>query len=186
MSYSLMSILSRSLKTVLSFKDICILWKETNLNRARVKINYYVKKGELISLRNGLYAIDENYNKYELAGKLLKPSYISLETVLFNNGIIFQKNNSIFLISYASREVEVDGNSYYFRKIKDDILNNPAGIDLSVYSIATPERAFLDTIYLHKDYYFDNLRSLNWKKILDLYPLYRKIRLEKEVKKLSQ
>jgi len=30
-----------------------------------------------------------------------------------------------------------------------------------VYSIATPERAFLDTIYLHKDYFIDCLRIVD-------------------------
>jgi hypothetical protein len=184
MKYNAISSLIRTSKTILTFSDICILWGETDLNRAKVKINYYIRKGELIHLRNGLYAIGNNYKKYELADKILKPSYISLETVLFNSGIIFQKYNSIFLVSYTAREISIDGQSYSFKKIKNEILNNPTGIDVSNYSIATPERAFLDTIYLSRDYYFDNLKSLNWEKVFSLSSIYKKIRLEKEIKKL--
>ncbi|MBI5402815.1 MAG: hypothetical protein HY959_05410 [Ignavibacteriae bacterium] len=184
MKYNPISALIRTEKTVFSFADICILWNETNLNNARVKINYYVKKGELISLRNGLYATHNNYNKYELANRILRPSYISLETVLFDSGIIFQKFDSVFLISYTSRELMVDGQFYNYKKIKNEILNNPLGINVSKYSVASPERAFLDTIYLNKDYYFDNLNPLNWEKVFSLSQIYKKIRLEREIKKL--
>jgi predicted transcriptional regulator of viral defense system len=184
MKHDPISILLRTLKTVFSFKDICILWNETDINRVGVKINYYVKKGELINIKKGFYVIDVNYSRYELANKILTPSYISLETVLFNSGIIFQKYSSIFLVSYTTREITVDGQTYSFKKIKSDILSNTAGIENSVFSIATPERAFLDTIYLNRDYYFDNLKSLNWDKVFSLSSIYRKIRLEKEIKKL--
>jgi hypothetical protein len=186
MKYDPISILLRTSKTVFSFKDICILWNETDINRAGVKINYYVKKGELINIRNGFYAIDGNYGRYELANKILTPSYISLETVLFNSGIIFQKYYSIFLVSYTTREITIDGQTYSFKKIKRDISSNTAGIENSVFSIATPERAFLDTLYFNKDYYFDNLKPLDWEKVFSICSIYKKIRMEKEIKKLNK
>lgn len=182
--YNAISKLIRTGRTVFSFSDISLIWSETNPNRTRVRINYYVKKGELLNIRPGLYAIDKDYSRYELAGKILRPSYISLETVLFDSGIIFQKYFSIFLISYLSREIKIDGTTYVFKKIRNEILNNPEGIIFNKISIASKERAFLDTIYLYKDYYFDNLKPLDREKILSLTPLYKKIRLEKEIKKL--
>jgi len=39
-------------------------------------------------------------------------------------------------------------------------------------NIATPERAFLDMLYLNKDFYFDNLHVLDKKKVAKLIPVY--------------
>jgi hypothetical protein len=57
---------------------------------AIARVSYYVKNSQLIRLRRGLYAKDNDYNKYELATKICIPSYVSFETVLRNAGAIFQ------------------------------------------------------------------------------------------------
>ena len=50
---------------------------------------------------------------------------------------------------------------------------NVKGIELKEhYTIASPERAFLDTIYLHVNYHFDNLDPLNWDKVYEILPIY--------------
>lgn len=177
----------RSKKTVFSFKDIVLLWRESNLKAARVRINYYIKNGDLYHLRRGFYAKDKNYNKYELAAKIYTPSYISLETVLAKAGLIFQFYSQIFVISYLTREIKEDGQIYLFRKIKDNILTNSLGVEnKDNYSIATTERAFLDILYLNSDYYFDNLSELNWDKVFKIISIYKNKRMEKKVKKHYQ
>ncbi|MFA5421154.1 MAG: hypothetical protein WC280_04010, partial [Patescibacteria group bacterium] len=47
--------------------------------------------------------------------------------------------------------------------------------------IATKERAFLDRIYISKDYYFDYLDILNWDKVFEILPIYRNKRVDKKV-----
>jgi hypothetical protein len=60
-----------------------------------------------------------------------------------------------------------------FRKLKDSVLYSAVGIkNEKNYSIATPERAFLDTIYLSPKFYFDNLRSINWETCFELAKIY--------------
>ena len=60
-----------------------------------------------------------------------------------------------------------------FKKIKNSVLTNKTGIEIKDgYFIASPERAFLDVIYLNKDYHFDNLSGLDWNKIFDILPIY--------------
>ena len=49
------------------------------------------------------------------------------------------------------------------------------------YWIASPERAYLDMLYLHKDYYFDNLRPLDWNKVAEILPIYQNKRMERVV-----
>ncbi|MBU4284894.1 hypothetical protein KKF60_01655 [Patescibacteria group bacterium] len=174
----------KSKNTVFTSKDIALIWKESNPIALKKKIHRYIKAGKIYSIRRGLYVKDKNYNKFELATKIFTPSYISFETVLAKAGFIFQFYGQIFITSYLSREIVVDGQTYIFKKIKDSILTNKTGIEINEnYYIASPERAFLDILYLHKDYYFDNLLSLNWDKVYKILLIYGgNKRLEKKVK----
>lgn len=176
------STILRSEKTVFSFKDIALLWGDSG-NATRVRINYYLKNGNLYRIRQGFYAKDKNYNRSELAIKIYTPSYISFETVLSKAGVVFQYYGQIFVASYLTREITADGQTYTYRKIKDSILTNNIGIEhKDSCSIAIPERAFLDLIYLNKNYHFDNLSVLDWDKILKILPIYSNKRMEREIK----
>lgn len=180
---SSISSLLRSRNTVFTFKDIFLLWGDTDVNAVKTRVHYYVKKGELHPLRKGIYAKDKNYNKLEVAAKIYTPSYISFETVLCRAGIIFQFYSQIFAASYLTREITADGQTYSYRKIKDAILTNHAGVETKGnYFIASLERAFLDVVYLQKDYHFDNLSPLNWDKVFEILPIYDNKRMEKKVK----
>jgi predicted transcriptional regulator of viral defense system len=164
--------LLRSKASVFTFKELLIASGQ-HPDVLKNHLHYYVKKGDLYAIRRGLYAKDKNYDRRELATKIFIPSYISFETCLVEAGIIFQHYTTIFVASYQSREIICDGQTYLFRKLKDSILTNPAGIEQKeTYSIASKERAFLDLLYLNTDYYFDNLAPLDVEKIKALLPLY--------------
>jgi hypothetical protein len=67
--------------------------------------------------------------------------------------------------SYLTRKIKVGEQEIFYRKIKDEILLNNLGVEeRNSYFIATKERAFLDAVFLYKDYHFDNLRPLDWEK----------------------
>lgn len=173
----------RSAKNVFTAKDIAILWQETNPNTLKSKIHYYVKSGQLFSPRIGIYTKNKDYDKLELAGKIYTPSYISLETVLQKEGVTFQNYQTIFVVSYLSREIEIDKQKYCFKKIKNKILTNNLGILVQNNSAwACKERAFLDTLYLYSNYHFDNLNNLNWENVDQLLPIYKNKKLEQKVK----
>lgn len=168
--------------TVFTAKDIALLFGETDLNIIKSRLNYYVRTKKLIPLRRGIYAKNENYDKFELATKIYTPSYISLETVLRQEGILFQYYEAIFVVSYLSREIVCDAQKYIFRKIKSEILTNLAGMEKKEnYFIATKERAFLDTLYLYKSYHFDNLKPLNWELCFKILSVYENKRMLKTV-----
>jgi len=172
----------RSKSSVLTFKEILIASGEKEPNLLKRRLNYYIQKGELLSIRRGLYAKDKNYDRLELATKIYTPSYVSFETILFEAGIIFQHYAKIFVATYQTKEIECDNQVYSFRKIKDVILTNTAGIEnRGNYFAASKERAFLDVLYLNKDYYFDNLSPLDVSKIKLLLPLYNNKRMVQRV-----
>jgi len=165
--------LMRSKKTIFTFKDLILLWGESDVNFVKKKIHRYVKAGKMNAVRKGIYSKDKNYDKYELATRIYTPSYISLETVLGAAGITFQFYSQIFVVSYQTKEIECDGQKYAFRKIKDTILADKTGVETREnYDIASPERAFLDIVYLNTNYYFDNLSALNWEKVYQILPIY--------------
>jgi len=178
-----LNILLRSNKTIFSTKEIALLWNEENSAAVRNRLNDYVKNGKLIRLRRGLYSKDKNYDKFELAVNIYTPSYISFETVLYKAGAIFQYYNSIFVASYLARDINVDNQKYSYRKIKDTVLTNQSGIKRNNnYYIASPERAFLDVVYLNKGYHFDNLSPIEWDKVFEILPVYKNKAMEKRVK----
>jgi len=180
------SAILRSQKTVFSFKDIVLLWRDSGAS-VRVRVNYYVKNGDLYHIRHGFYAKDKNYDKLELAAKIYTPSYVSFETVLGKAGAIFQYYSQIFLASYLTREIVVDGQVFSYRKIKDPILTNSIGVENKEnYSIAISERAFLDVLYLNKDYHFDNLSSFDRNKIFEILPIYNNQRMAKKVRNIFE
>lgn len=181
-----LDVLLRSSKTVFSFKEVALLWGEEGVGKTRVRLNNYVKTGKLIRIQRGLYAKDNNYDKRELATKIYTPSYISFETVLGSAGVTFQYYSQIFLASYLKREVTISGQKYSFKRLKSEIISSAKGVkNEKNFSIATPERAFLDIIYTTKHYHFDNLRPLNWKKVYEILPIYGgNKRMEKTVEKL--
>jgi len=169
---SLLNIL-RGGNTVFTFKDILLASGETNASRLRRRIHYYVKAKELYPIRRGIYGKDKNYDRLELANKIFSPAYISFETVLAKEGVIFQHYDQIFVASYLTREISCDGGVYDFRRLKDAVLANFLGIEIKAnYSVASRERAFLDTLYLNTNYYFDNLSSIDWKKCQEILPIY--------------
>jgi len=151
------------------------MWAGVDAKTARVRINYYVQRGELVPIRRGIYAKDTNYDRFELATKIYTPAYISFETILGNAGVTFQYYSQIFVASYQTKEIVADNQRIVFRTLKNTILTDSAGIDhKDFYDAASPERAFLDVVYLHKEYYFDQLSHLNWDKVYEILPIYGK------------
>jgi predicted transcriptional regulator of viral defense system len=177
-----LSAILKSKKTVFTFKDISLLWGLTDKRSAIAGINYYVNKGELYRVRRGIYAKDKNYDKIELASRIYTPAYVSFETVLARAGVIFQYYSQIFVASYLTRDIEIDGQTYRYRKIKGTVLTDANGIlNRDGTAIATKERAFLDTMYLNTDYHFDNLEPLDWDMVFDTLPLYNNKRMTAKI-----
>jgi len=178
-----LEVLLRSSKTIFSTKDAALLWNENDNSVVTDRLKRYVRAGKLIRVYRGLYAKDNNYNRSELATRIYTPSYISFETVLTRTGINFQFYGNIFVASYVTREIIAGGQKISFVRIKDYVLSNTAGIEHAEgYSIASKERAFLDRIYISKDYHFDHLDVLDWDKVFGILSVYNNKRMEKKVR----
>ena len=168
-------------ETVFTIDEIAQLSHNVSNKSLLYSLYYFTKTNQIRRLHQGIYS-KLNYNPFDLANKVYKPSYISLETVLFKSGVIFQTYHTIFLTSYLTRTVSVGQTDLQFRKIKNTVLTNMQGIEQKTgYFWATLERAFLDALYIYKDYHFDNLEPIDWKKIESLKGIYHSKALEKRV-----
>jgi len=174
----------RSTQTVFSTEDAALLWGEASRDTISHRLDKYVSKGKLLRLHRGLYAKDDQYNPLELATRIYKPSYVSFETVLTTSGINFQFYSSIFVASYVNRELQVGKQHIIFVRMKGYVLRDITGIEhYDGFAIATPERAFLDRLYVSKNYHFDNLTVLNWDKVFEILPIYHNKRMTRAVNK---
>ncbi len=172
-------------RTVFTLPDIAMLFPGENIKYLSDRVGYYVQTKKLLNPRRGIYA-KSGYNYLELANILYTPSYISLEYVLQQAGVLFQFDSRITSVSYLSRELDIDGKSFLYRRIKEEIIMDRTGIIqvADTVNMATPERAFLDLLYLNKSFYFDNLQPLKRQRIKQLLPIYNSAALLKTTDKL--
>ncbi|MBP5582788.1 MAG: hypothetical protein K5860_06315 [Bacteroidales bacterium] len=180
-----LNVILSSPRTLFTMQGLAMQINDKSRESLKRSLIYYVKKGAIINPRKGIYA-KRNYNEQEMACALLKPAYISLEYVLSRAGVTFQYSSEITCVSYQNRTIEVDGRTYVFRQINPNIWTNMIGIEQhDNIAIATPERAFLDMLYLSAGQcYFDNLRPLNKKLIKQILPTYNSPILVKRVEKI--
>lgn len=172
-------------KSVFTLQSLVMLTECSDTKKLTKSLHYYAKNGKLLNPRKGVYA-KLKYDEQEMACSLFRPSYISLEYVLGRAGVVFQWDDTVTNVSYLSREVDVDGKTYRFRKINPEIWVGMEGIEQrDGVAMATPEKAFLDTVYLSAgNCYFDNLRPLSVKKINELLPFFNSAKLNERVKEM--
>jgi len=173
-------------QTVFTLDEISLYFPKVSYENLRSRIRYFTNVGKLQRLHQGIYAkID--YNPLELANKLYAPSYISLETVLARGGVTFQYYETVFVVSYLTREVTLKDVNIQYRQIKRGVLTNLEGVfEQEGYFIASLERAFLDAVYIYKNYHFDNLSTIDWEKVDKLKKIYKSKAFEKRVEEYYQ
>ena len=176
------SLIWKDARTVFTTKQLALLLEKTNTTAIAKRMYYFVHSGQLLSLQRGVYA-KPGYNPEELACLLQVPCYLSLEYVLQKAGVVFQYDSTYTAVSHRNRLFDVDGHTIQYRQMRGELLADMRGIrNIGNINLATPERAFLDTLYLNAQYHFDNLHVLNRKAIEDLLPLYGSAKMEERVK----
>ena len=176
------SLIWKDTRTVFTTNQLALLLGEADTTLVAKRMYYFVHSGQLISLQRGVYA-KPDYNPEELACVLQVPCYLSLEYVLQKAGVVFQYDSTLTAISYRNRSFEVAGHTIQYHQIRGELMADMRGIwNSGNINIATPERAFLDTLYLNAQYHFDNIHVLNRKAVEELLPLYKSIRMDERVK----
>lgn len=132
---------------------------EGSVNSRYGLVKRAIKRGDLIHLRRGLYALSKKYrrhgmNLYEIAQRIYGPSYISFESALSHHGWIPEAVYTITsACSVRSKEVKTPLGLFsyahtpfnnFFAGVKRE--QSPDGI----FFMATPWRALVDYVYFYK------------------------------------
>jgi len=174
-------------KKVFTIADLRIIWHEKEADRLKSQVKYYIDRGKLTRIKRGIYSLSDDYTPFELAGKLIVPSYISLETALLKHALIFQYTSAITSMALYTRTLSVNQREFEYHKLNQQILYNRTGIVREDnHEIASPERAVGDWMYLGRSPGFDNLRPLNKEKLKRIASIYEVKNLENRILKLSQ
>lgn len=178
-------VILNSHRTVFNVQSLRMLTECNDSQKLTKSLHYYVKEEKIRNPRRGIYT-KATYDEKEMACSLFRPAYISLEYVLQRAGIVFQYDDTVTCVSYLNRIVEIDNKTYQYRIIKPELWISMEGIEQKDnILIATPERAFLDMVYLSAgNCYFDNMHPLNKTKVKQLLPHYQSKVLTERVAEL--
>ena len=149
--------------------DLAILWNIANKNTLYTTIKRYVQKSVLIPIYKGLYSTVpiSQLDPLELGRAVIhRYTYLTTESVLAQAGIISQATYAFTFVSSLSKKVNVGNYNFLFRKLKDEYLFNPTGIENQDGNfIATTERAVADILYYNPKYHFDFSASIDFEKV---------------------
>lgn len=155
-------------KIIFSIKDIAFIWKIKNKNTLYTTLKRYAKKGLIFRIRKGVYSLKpkKQLSILQIASAMIsKFHYLTTETVLQKQGIIFQSSNQLTFVSTSNFKIKFDDYLIRVRKMKADFLFNPIGIKKeNDILMADKERAIADILYFNKKYHFDN-KNINWRKV---------------------
>ena len=182
---NVLEVILNSPRSVFNVQSLRMLTACEDSQKLTKSLHYYIKEGKIRSPRRGIYT-KASYDEKEMACSLFRPAYVSLEYVRQRCGVVFQYDDTITCVSYLNRIVEIDDKIYQVRIINPVLWIGMEGIEQhDNILIATPERAFLDMLYLSAgNCYFDNLHPINKKKVKQLLPLYQSKALAERVEKL--
>ena len=146
--------------------DLALLWNIDNQDTLNMTLKRMVDKEVLHRIHKGFYATT-NPNKIDprLLGLnyINKYAYISLETILSIEGVIFQDVKYLTFISSRTQKFNILQHSYRVRKLKNEYLHNNVGIqEVDGYYRANLERAVADMLYYNPSYHFDNHDSIDF------------------------
>ena len=143
-----------------------------SLESARVSASRYAGQGVLIRIKRNIYMMKERWKildrtqKYQIANLIQVPSYVSLMSAMDYYQLTTQLQQD-FIESIAlkrTKEIEIEKNTFIYSKIKQELYFG--FVKEKNFFVATPEKAFLDAIYLMSlgRYNFD-LSSIEFSKL---------------------
>ncbi|TSC71231.1 MAG: hypothetical protein G01um101470_709 [Parcubacteria group bacterium Gr01-1014_70] len=121
------------------------------MRNTRHFLEAYTKRGLLVRLRKGMYALKEMIpNEEVIANALYQPSYISLEYALSRFGIIPEMPYTVTSVTTKITALFTTlGRDFSYQKIKRGAFTGyaPEKVGNNTIFIATPEKALVDYLY---------------------------------------
>ena len=176
--------LNRINKIYFGYEDISRVFG-ISLESAKVSACRYAGQGILIRIKRNIYMLRENWNrmdrteKFQIANLIQVPSYVSLMSAMDYYQITTQLQQDFIesIVVKRTKEMEIEKNTFNYSKIKQELYFG--FVKEKDFFIATPEKAFIDAIYLMSlgrysldltSIDFNKLNTDNLEKIVVKYP----------------
>lgn len=179
----------KMVKKAFTFAEARIVAHEDAPEALRLNIHRWVKRGELLRIRRGVYAFpDRSYSLPEMVSVLYAPAYLSLESALNQRELLPDVPFEATLVTpRPTRSFRTPWGRFHFHHIQPRLF---CGYDPKTL-VAEPEKALLDYFYFHKarlseqpsfwkEARFQSLDTIDWNKgerFLGLYPVGKTTRL---------
>ncbi len=148
---------------VVSISELKSLFEDLSFNELHQRIRLLVKRGWLIRVKQGFYAVAnlESHNFSNISpfviSRIFKPdSYVSFEYALNYHGFFDQLPAVVTSVTDENtRKYEFQNMSYYFVKAKPDMMTGyrTVRVDGKEGRVADLEKAILDYLHFRKDSY---------------------------------
>jgi predicted transcriptional regulator of viral defense system len=145
------------LRSVTVFDSSLVLPFYESPQQAQRQLSDWTRAGKVLQLRRGVYAFpppyaDERPLTYVVANRLVRPSYVSLQSALSHYGLIPEHVASVTSVT-TGRPITVrnDFGRFIYRHVKTEFFFGFHCLQLSRGQFAflgTPEKALLDLLYL--------------------------------------
>lgn len=156
-------------KAVFSWHEASRVAWTTSAGVLRLDLHNWVKRGELVRLKRGLYMVpNRNASKVDIARALYSPAYLSLEWALHHHGFLPDVVFTLTLVSNrGTRHFKTPLGEFMYHKIKSSLF---FGYDSDTL-LAEPEKALVDIFYIRggsfvpKNSFWNEMRWQNLDKL---------------------
>ncbi len=124
---------------------------EKDRKYVKLYLHRCLEKGLIARVQRGTYYVVERSNELEIASSILPDSYISLMSALSYYGLTTQIPRVVYVLSPNRHKTikNVMGYDISFRRIQRQMLFGYRRVSKGNISIAEPEKAIIDTLYLN-------------------------------------
>lgn len=144
----------KEIRPIFTLNDLKVIFSSEPISPRQ--LNRWQESGYILKLKNGVYLLEDyqsSVHPFLVANLLYQPSYISLESALYEYGFIPDVTQTITSISTKKTwVVDVLNNRFDYKKIKNDCFIGYGARKYLSYDVmmAEPEKAIADFFYFNK------------------------------------
>jgi len=191
----------KEIRPIFTLNDLKVIFSDQYISSKQ--LSRWQESGYILKLKNGVYLLEDYKNSvhpFLLSNVLYQPSYVSLESALYEYGFIPDVAQTITSISTRKTwSTVVLGSEFDYKKIKKDcfIGYGPKKYLNREVLLAEPEKALVDFFYFNKSrlkkdgqidelrFNYDNLKQkVDKEKIFQYAALFNNEILNELIKKL--
>lgn len=182
---------------VISSRDFPLI--SDNPEMLRVQVHRWLKEGDLIQLKRGLYLLNVPGAKrppdFFLSNKIIFPSYVSMESALsYYNLIPEAVYSTVAITTKKTNSFKNTVGNFVYHHIKRELFMGYGRVEIENFQVylASPEKSILDYLYLKyidieelEGLRFQNLDILNGDKLINFSEGYPE-RVKKMVEVINE